>query len=65
MRATDRIQYEKREGKISYKHNNIKLINLEGVILEMSKIAVTSLGLSFLICDVVLVGRGKKKKKQN
>lgn len=35
MRATDRIQYEKREGKISsYKHNNIKIINLEGVISE-------------------------------
>jgi len=64
MRATDRIQYEKREGKISYKQNNIKLTNLEGVISEMSKIAVTSLGLSFLICDMVLVGR-KKTKKQN
>ena len=44
MGATDRLQYEKREGKISYKHNNIKLTNLEGVISEMSKIAVTSLG---------------------
>ena len=64
MSATDRIQYEKREGKISYKQNNIKLTNLEGVISEMSKIAVTSLGLSFLICDMVLVGR-KKTKKQN
>ena len=64
MRATDRIQYEKREGKISYKQNNIKLTNLEGVISEMSKIAVTSLGLSFLICNMVLVGR-KKTKKQN
>lgn len=57
MRAADRIQYAKREGKISYKHNNMKLTNLEGVVSEMSKIAVTSLGLSFLICDMVLVGR--------
>ena len=64
MRAIDRIQYEKMEGKISYKQNNIKLTNLEGVISEMSKIAVISLVLSFLICDMVLVGR-KKTKKQN
>ena len=64
MRAIDRIQYEKMEGKISYKQNNIKLTNLEGVISEMSKIAVISLGLSFLICDMILVGR-KKTKKQN
>lgn len=41
-------------------HINITITNLEGVVSEMSKIAVTSLGLSFLICDMVLVGRKNK-----
>ena len=63
MRATDRLQYEKREGKISYKHNNIKLTNLEGVISEMSKIAVTSLGGPQFSSLWYGLGWERKKKK--
>lgn len=63
MRASDRIQYKNKGKKIAYKHkNNIKKVTTrEGVIPEMSKIALTSVGLSFLICNMVSVWGGKKK----